>query len=326
MVAHRTLWVPYRSVVVEGLPDRGGTRSAVRPSRWQSQARRVGRLWAAEGLPPRALTAATTRLFEAIVESLDEDGPGGHRDRLAPFLGAAHRHVVGTIEEFSTGAQQHLVMQDRREVARELHDMVGGHMVLALRHLDPDGPVRIAQARDTLAIAVADTRRIAAGLRAGSNGIGEAGIQRFLEDFVQAYAPAEMSVSIVLHGDDRILSRDVRRELLLVLREGLINGFRHSGGLHMSVTGAIGPDQVIFEITDDGCGVADPGGPGTDPHSTGIESMTERIKALGGQLTLERNSTEGGLRVRICLPRSPRRGNDVDVDDTQDPGADPLGR
>jgi two-component system sensor histidine kinase DegS len=92
-----------------------------------------------------------------------------------------------------------------------------------------------------------------------------------------------------------MLSAAAETQLYAIGREALANVVRHAGAKTAMVRVEVGPERVVVEIADDGCGF-DPAAVG--PGHFGLDSMRSRAAEVGGALTID--SAPGcGTVVRI---------------------------
>jgi two-component system sensor histidine kinase UhpB len=107
-------------------------------------------------------------------------------------------------------------------------------------------------------------------------------------------------------GLDR-LPDAIELALFRVLQEALTNVHRHSGASAADVLVRQDAEQVVLEVKDNGRGIPPEllshfhaTGAGT---GVGIAGIRERVRELGGKLTLESDSR--GTLVRIAIPLVP---------------------
>ncbi|EOL9107464.1 signal transduction histidine-protein kinase/phosphatase UhpB [Enterobacter hormaechei] len=107
------------------------------------------------------------------------------------------------------------------------------------------------------------------------------------------------SRGIVSHLDWRIneatLSEGQRVTLFRVCQEGLNNIVKHASASAVTIQGWQQDERLMLVIEDDGCGLP----PGSGQQGFGLAGMRERVKALGGTLTI---SCTHGTRVSVSLP------------------------
>ncbi|MFE3581081.1 sensor histidine kinase [Streptomyces vinaceus] len=232
------------------------------------------------------------------------------------------------------------VAEERRRIARELHDIVAHHITTMqlmaggaranLAH-DPDA------AREALVtlegsgrMALREMRQLLDVLRAGEEpeqappapqpGTGD--LDRIIAESRLAGTPTEFTV----RGTARPLPPTVGLTVFRIVQEALTNARKHAVGARAHVRLTYGPDGVEVEVRDDGAGGARPaaapraGGARTGASRTstgsgyGLIGMRERVALQGG--TLETGSCDGGgFRVAAMLPagdpggqREDRRG------------------
>jgi signal transduction histidine kinase len=95
-------------------------------------------------------------------------------------------------------------------------------------------------------------------------------------------------------------SAEVREQLSRIVREAIANAARHGGAKRVVVVLRVRRDGVALHVTDDGRGIAAPGGTGGS-EGFGLRSMRERAASLGGSLTV-RDRRGGGTELDIVLP------------------------
>src|SRR5262249_39527253 len=107
---------------------------------------------------------------------------------------------------------------------------------------------------------------------------------------------------------------DIRPEVALalfrVLQEALTNAIKHSGSLQLTVSLTRSGDDVVLLVGDTGHGF-DPDG-ALQSHGLGLVSMQERLKLVGGHLSIESQSGSG-TTVRAVAPLKPRQELDSTV-------------
>jgi two-component system sensor histidine kinase DesK len=221
---------------------------------------------------------------------------------LARMAGLAVR-LADARAELSRAA----VVHDRLRFAQDLHDLLGYSISvlvlkseLAQRLLDRD----VARARAELAEgvqaarqALSDLDAVAVGYRAMS-ATGEARTARA----VLVAAGLEVTGDIV-PGE---WGSDVDTVLATVLREGVTNLLRHSSAQRCALTVEASETAVRVRLTNDGV-------TGSGPHRPGIglENLTRRLEALGGQLSASQSS--GSFELVATVPLQPALvGGDAD--------------
>ncbi|WP_189862121.1 sensor histidine kinase [Streptomyces poonensis] len=258
----------------------------------------------------------TPALFDAAVHTLLGGAGETGRESTEDITGALsllHRRIV---ERQSTVSRAHLdslleqagraKAEERRRIARELHDEVAGYLGSALNLLDlhdlyrdshPDlARQRLDAARDTIVQSLGNLRDVMSGLRPlFSPEPLRTALTKDLEAMGGAHPP-DLRVSVV--GDESWLPAGVAKEVYLIVREAQRNAVRHARASAIKVEVRIEPDRILASVEDDGVGF-DPGPAPPQGHG-GLLSMRERAELLGGSVVLE-SWPGGGCRVLIRL-------------------------
>ncbi|MDO3686664.1 sensor histidine kinase [Micromonospora sp. C28ISP2-4] len=198
---------------------------------------------------------------------------------------------------------QQAQMAERRRIARELHDRVGGpasvvnrNLQLAKRYAEVDLnrlQEKVEVAYEASVQSMDAVRGVATDLRLESEFDN---LEQALRGFVEAMADGSAVVDLAISGDESWVPPEVLAELFLVVREALRNAFHHAGASTIVSHVDIAPHEVRAWVGDDGQGF-DP----TDVHGHGLTSMRERIDLLGGKLVLH-TAPERGTHIEIFVP------------------------
>ncbi len=205
-------------------------------------------------------------------------------------------------------AQRHVV-EDRVEVAREVHDVLAHTITViavqaaaaaeAIDERPDDARAALAAVRGAARDALTELRATVSLLRTGTDPEGsEPGLARLVELRDRA-AAAGLDVTLSITGA-RALPRPVERAVYRIVQEALTNTVRHAAAAAAAVRVDVGAVEVRVEITDDGCAI--PGrAAGVAGGGHGLAGMRERALALGG--TLEAGPVQGrGFTVTARLP------------------------
>jgi len=204
--------------------------------------------------------------------------------------------------------------EERRRVARDLHDVVlqdlsGALQSLRLTHLRARG----SEADLDLGEELEALGRATSGLRSAMYDLRhekERPFVKSVESLVELnrqLTPGRETVLEVEEGLSKELPRETSVELLRVLQEALVNVRRHSGAENVEVRLRAEGGALVAEVTDDGRGF-DAAAPRA---GVGLSAMRERVEGLGGTFGVESQPGEG-TRVGVTVPlgggtRAPRR-------------------
>ncbi|MDG4865907.1 hypothetical protein P8605_47925 [Streptomyces sp. T-3] len=259
----------------------GGSAPAVRPpSSW---------------VDPAQLIEASLLLAECVTRS-GSDATAALREVREVFAAAAG---VGR----ASGARDE--WRERRALARDFHGRVRSPLAAALRQLDGSGGQLDGSAGDRLlgeakrmvAQAADEAEEIVSGLYRSTP------VPDLRDELAAACArAAEQGIAVEwgMTGDETTLPELFRRELILVLREALLNACTHAAPRSVLVSVRVTRKWAHAQVRDDGGGfdVAQAVGSG---HAHGLRSMSERMESVGGQLVIR--SGADGTRVDMHLPR-----------------------
>jgi signal transduction histidine kinase len=200
-------------------------------------------------------------------------------------------------------ARQLDVYEDRDRIARDLHDHVIQRVFaagLALQAVLPridDGQARsrvgfvVRQLDDT----VRDIRTTIFDLKTTADADAGGSVRRRLLDIVNETADGILEPTVRMSGAiDTLVTGELAADVEAVVREGVSNAARHSGGGHVTVTLDVA-DEVVVEIVDDGRGI--------DPQAarSGLRNLEQRAGGHGGQSAVE-VVRDGGTRLRWSAP------------------------
>jgi two-component system sensor histidine kinase UhpB len=220
--------------------------------------------------------------------------------------------------------EQLLDVQDaeRKAIAHELHDEIGPHLfalraqaaVLGARlqkGADDEATKAAISIRDHLEALQGHNRRILLRLRPIA--LDELGLTEALRALVEQWRKDEPDVALSLSAPERIAELGERASLMAYrfVQEALTNAFRHASALHIEVTlsydapaeAAHVRDSALAGlricIRDDGKGL-----PTQAPSGMGLLGMRERVRALGGCVTIG-NAPGGGAIVEALFGAVP---------------------
>lgn len=193
---------------------------------------------------------------------------------------------------------------ERRRLARELHDGVGQTITALTLTLDAAGSAvapseadaRLASARRLAEDALAETRDLANRLRpARLEQIGLAAAVRDLAS--RAGLPVRVQVDPAA-AEAGLLDPTATAETYRIVQEAICNAARHSGAPEARVTLAVRDGMLRVAVADEGRGF--------DPaigrqSGLGLAGMRERAVLLGGHLRVESAPGEG-TRVVLDVP------------------------
>ena len=210
------------------------------------------------------------------------------------------------------GAQV-LKMQDeeRRRIARDLHDSVGQAVAILSMNLGALGRSENLSQRESAI--VFDSKEIAQGVSDEVRTISyllhpplldDMGLPAALKWYVNGFSKRTgIAADLDLSRNFGRLPEDCEIAIFRIVQEALTNVHRHSESICASVRVAVSPANVRVEIADRGKGI--PRGqqddfPAGGTMGVGLSGMRERVAQLGGQMSLQ--SSPAGTTVSATLP------------------------
>ncbi|CAM5242761.1 hypothetical protein GCM10010329_44430 [Streptomyces spiroverticillatus] len=202
------------------------------------------------------------------------------------------------------------VAEERRRIARELHDIVAHHLT-TMQLMAGGARANLARpevAREALVtlessgrLALNEMRQLLDVLRADDEpestpALPQPGVAD-LPALVDESRAAGLPTEFATEGPSRPLPPTVALTLFRVVQEALTNTRKHAGASRATVRLTYGSESVVVEVRDDGTGeTARDGVPGY-----GLVGMRERVALHGGSLSAGPHH-EGGFHVYVELP------------------------
>lgn len=196
--------------------------------------------------------------------------------------------------------------EERKRIARELHDGVGQallSMVVGLKLIGRLEDLDAAQAkaddvREVAAETLEQVRLLSRELRPSV--LDDLGLAVALERYGAEFPGRYPGIAVDVHCDvtDRLPSV-IETALYRIVQEAMTNAARHSGGTTISVLLLRRDNRVQAIIEDNGSGFDVPA-VRRERTSVGIHGMAERAELIGGTLELE--SGEEGTTVYVEVP------------------------
>ncbi|MDR1526371.1 MAG: sensor histidine kinase [Dysgonamonadaceae bacterium] len=177
---------------------------------------------------------------------------------------------------------------ERKRLARELHDGLGG--MLAAVKINLDNLDHLENARSLLDHSIEELRHIARNLMPVA--LTHSGLKTSLDDFCRAFP----HVHFHFYGENKRISEN--RELLLYrcVIELVNNAVKYSEAENINVQLIQNEKNLLLTVHDDGCGFD----PNKVKQGLGLKNLSDRLTIHNGKLDI--NSTPGqGTEVNVEL-------------------------
>jgi signal transduction histidine kinase len=206
----------------------------------------------------------------------------------------------------------HAQDDERRRVARELHDSVGQLLTGAVlsmsavrrktRRLSYKSSRLLSQCADCLAQSLREIRTISYLLHPPM--LDETGLTDALRWYTRGFSERS-GVQVQLDISDELdrLSRDVRTAIFRIVQESLTNIQRHSGSRKAEIRLQRCDSEIELQVRDYGKGMpVEVPDSGSDARlqGVGISGMRERVAELHGHMEIMSNSD--GTVIDVILP------------------------
>src|SRR5467141_4815215 len=252
------------------------------------------------------LTSSVDRRTQVEVRQLNE--------RLEQRVVERTRQLTAANEELRHLSGQLLRSQDeeRRRIARDLHDSTGQNLVALatmLGRFSNSVPSVGRKSRTLLSECIALADQCIREVRTLSYLLhppllDEAGLEDAISEYVTGFTKRS-GVQVELEMSPRLgrMARDVEMALFRVVQESLTNIHRHSGSQQAKIRMDRNPDLTL-EISDLGRGVSASVKRVKEEArfevGVGMLSMQERVKLIGGRLDIV--YTSRGTTVHVTVP------------------------
>ncbi|HEY4782871.1 MAG TPA: GAF domain-containing sensor histidine kinase, partial [Chthoniobacterales bacterium] len=215
------------------------------------------------------------------------------------------------LTRLAQAARQAAVLEERNQLAREIHDSLGQsfagiaiHLAVAEEELagGEDTPLRrVRLAHDLAEFGLLEARRAALSLRSTvieKSKLVEA--LKMLAERSNVVGRLRCEFRSTRIPEERLPAR-MQHELLRIAQEAISNAIRHGKPTVVALALRWEPQSLILQIEDDGSGI-----PTTLPvksEGIGLNSMRERAAQIGAKLVIQTGPSRG-TRIIVTVPIS----------------------
>jgi len=207
-----------------------------------------------------------------------------------------------------SNALQTIREEERRHIARELHDDLGQllatlrvDLTLVQQHADmtPTLQKLLLSMDGLLVTAISSLRRIAGNLR--PRALDEGGLYFALQKLRQDFLLRQIVHFDLLADEAELVLDDIRSTAVYrIVQEALTNIARHAEASHITIALHRINSSLAITIQDDGKGIADQDM--EKAASLGLLGMRERVWGLNGNIQIGTDAELLGTRIDILLP------------------------
>ncbi|GAA4354926.1 sensor histidine kinase [Kangiella marina] len=193
---------------------------------------------------------------------------------------------------------------ERKHIARELHDGVGQLLTALINQLeltakDPVSDEIQQSLKDSLELArqaLSDTRKISRLMRPRIlDDLGLEPALKWLTRVMREEEKADISLETQL---DHELDEETQTLVFRVVQESVTNAIKHAEAEQIIVQVVSQPSLLMVKIKDDGIGMNTDEALG--PDGFGLAAMQDRVSAFGGQLMIN-SAPNQGAEIKMLL-------------------------
>lgn len=207
--------------------------------------------------------------------------------------------------------------EERRRIARDLHDGVGQTLVSALMAvaqarscrtpLPADCESGLHQLEDLLQHATREVRTVSHLLHPPL--LDESGLMSAIRWFVEEFSKrSRIAVTLELDEERNRLTQEIETAVFRIVQEALTNVYRHSKAEVARIEIMSDEQSLLLRIKDNGTGIPASMLSGAPNGKTGVglASMRERAALLGGTFGIESDAEGTTVSVSIPIPKVSR--------------------
>jgi signal transduction histidine kinase len=263
------------------------------------------------GVPQDHAIAAVGLHLEA---SLAQNDTPGETKALVRLTSATQGLVAATYAEDQVSGLTRLDDRERQKLSGDLHDEVGSDLIVLKLYVEmiaseiargsatPVGP-KLEEALALIAHAIDSVRRLTLDL--GPAFLDSLGFRAALRNFVRQFSQ-RTAIKVRLKEPRASVTLPSSHEVALyrLARGALSNVAKHSKARNATVSLRIAGGAFVMAVEDDGKGF-DVRGQNPE-QSFGLNAMRERVRTLGGRLSIRSRVAHGsrgsGTRLEVRLP------------------------
>jgi PAS domain S-box-containing protein len=249
------------------------------------------------------------KIFTAILRDITDEV------RSKEELRRSHDELELRVRERTADLQQlsnrmvHLQDEERRRIARELHDgttqsLIALNMDLAaitkiVPEPDPRVERKLSEASGLVKRCMDEIRTVSYLLHPPL--LDDVGLELALQTYVEGFS-TRSGIQVNLQMSDGLagLPREAEVAIFRIVQEGLANIHRHAQSSTANITLGFDGGDLKLEIADQGRGIPPSVLLSANGAGVGLPGMRERVRQLGGRCEID--SGNGGTTIRIVLP------------------------
>ncbi len=246
--------------------------------------------------PSRYLSPSDREILTALGEQI---GLAIDRARLYDQLAEKERLRGRLLARLITAQED-----ERRRIARELHDEIGQALTALVVTLDflVRHPLseemlrqRLVAVKEMAETGLTEVRRVIHEMR--PTALDDLGLEAAIRWLVRRYEDAGLKIDVQIEGLEERLPDYIEITVFRLIQEACTNTVKHAAASHIRIALRHRGNWLTVEVTDDGKGfdIKRRG------EGVGLTGIRERVSLAGGKLTIE-SGPDSGTRVYAELP------------------------
>jgi signal transduction histidine kinase len=225
------------------------------------------------------------------------------------------RHNADLQEQLLTQAREAGISEERRRLAREIHDTLAQGLMGIITQLQAAqgaggeaGARHIELATELARESLSEARRSVQAL--APEPLAGARLPDAIQDVSERWCELHgLEVSFTTTGTPRVMRPEIEVALLRTAQEALANVARHANATRVGLTLSYMEDLVTLDVRDDGVGFVTVNGSGPrrprdDQGGFGLPGMRQRVEGVAGTLEIE-SEPDGGTAICAAIPAAP---------------------
>jgi signal transduction histidine kinase len=198
---------------------------------------------------------------------------------------------------------------ERTRITQEIHDTLlqgflsaSMQLHVAMDQVSDDSPAkpRLSHVKQMMGQVIEEARNTIRGMR--SSGSDPLDLERAFDHIRQEFdVQKQVDFRIVVEGQPRPLHPILRDEVYGMVREALVNAFRHAGAKSIEVKMEYASRRLRVLVRDDGCGIGSQAPRSGSGGRMGLSGMRERAEGIGARLKV-RSRAGAGIEVELSVP------------------------
>ena len=202
--------------------------------------------------------------------------------------------------------------EERAELARDLHDdvapfvfAVGADAAMIRQYLAKGVSAEIGPRAEAIAEAVRHMQRHLKDVlgRLAPGALLDLGLSGAVENLIAFWKTRRPLIAFSHNADGEPLDPPLDAVAFRVVQECVSNAIRHGDPSAIDIAILVDDDAATIVVTDDGAGFSG----GTTRFGFGLTGMNERVRSVGGTLSVRNRESTRGVVIRAVLPLRPQR-------------------